>query len=325
MSQLQPAQRAFELIVLDPAGRVRFSDAYASALLAHGDAICRSGSGVAATNRTGREALERLMRCTLADAAADTAAVPRVVPLPRAGRLPLIAIGLPITHSGRHADFELGAVILLRDPEHVQVPPKRVMRDMFGLTVAEADVAVALASGHTLKEIARLRTCSLNTVRTLVSRVLQKTGCRRQAEVVRLLGALNDALTAAGGLVSGTALAADVGEDRLRRACSLYETLLRLPLNAPPNQHATVVSRAFSPGDDTGFHLHGSGHEVVCVLKGSLTMEYVDRPASATGAGEAIYVPPGVIHRGINAAHGNPLSLFHIGIGPEGSIDRRSV
>lgn len=325
LSGLPSAQRAFELIVLDPAGRVRFSGAHATASLAQGDAICRSGRGVSATNRTGRYALEQLMRCTLADAATGTAAVPRVVPLPRAGRLPLIAIGLPITHSRRHADFELGAVILLRDPEHVQVPPKRLVRDMFGLTVAEADVAVAIASGHALKEVARLRTCSLNTVRTLASRVLEKTGCRRQAEVVRLLGALNDALTAANVLASGTALAVEVGEDRSRRACSLYETLLRLPLNAPPNQHATVVSRTFSPGDDTGFHLHGSGHEVVCVLEGSLTMEYLDRPASATGADEAIYVPPGVIHRGVNADRSSPLSLFHIGIGPAGSIDRRNA
>lgn len=325
MFNLQPAQQAFELIVLDPAGRVRFSDAHASALLANGNAVCRSGGGVSATDRTGRDALERLMRCTLADAAADTAAVPRVVPLPRTGRLPLIAIGLPITRSRRHADFELGAVILLRDPEHVHVPPKRVVRDMFGLTVAEADVAMAIASGHTLKEVALLRTCSLNTVRTLAGRVLAKTGCRRQAEVVRLLGALNDALAAASGLASGAALAAAVGDDLSRRACSQYETLLRLPLHAPPNQHATVVSRAFAPGDDTGFHLHGSGHEIVCVLEGSLTMEYRDRPASATGAGEAIYVPPGVIHRGINADRGNPLSLFHIGIGPAGSIDRRNA
>ena len=324
MSESQSTLEVFGLIVVDPAGRVRFSNAQAAALLAKGDALFRSSGGMLATSRHGREGLQRLLRCTLEDAAADAAAVPRVVPLPRPGHLPLIAIALPISGSRRQADFELGAVIVLRDPEQVHFPPKPIVREMFGLTNAEADVALAIGGGSVLKEIARLRSCSVNTVRTLAGRVLEKTGCRRQAEVVRLLGALNDALAAASGLASGMAVAGGMTVDLSHRLLSRFDTLLRLPLRAPPDQHATVVSRAFAPGDETGFHLHGSGHEIVCVIDGALTMEYVDRPASATAAGEAIYVPPGVIHRGVNADR-SPLSLFHIGIGPAGSIDRRNV
>ena len=324
MSESKSTLGVFGLIVVDPAGRVRFSNAQAAALLAKGDTLFRSSGGMLATSRHGREGLRRLLRCTLEDAAADAAAVPRVVPLPRPGHLPLIAIALPISGSRRHTDFELGAVIVLRDPEQVHFPPKPMVREMFGLTNAEADVALAIGGGSVLKEIARLRSCSVNTVRTLTGRVLEKTGCRRQADVVRLLGALNDALAAASGLASGMAVAGGMTVDLSHRMLSRFDTLLRLPLRAPPDQHATVVSRAFAPGDETGFHLHGSGHEIVCVLDGALTMEYVDRPASATTAGEAIYVPPGVIHRGVNADRG-PLSLFHIGIGPAGSIDRRNV
>ena len=77
---------------------------------------------------------------------------------------------------------------------------------------------------------------------------------------------------------------------------------MALPLRAPPDQHATIVSRGFAPGDDTGYHVHDCGHEIVCVLGGSLTMEYPGEASVETASGEAIYVAPGVVHRGVNAA-----------------------
>ena len=83
-------------------------------------------------------------------------------------------------------------MILCASPEHVRWPPKRVMRDSLALPFAEADVATAIASGHSLKEVALLRTCSVNnTVRTLVSRVLDKTAVGGRPKSCALLGALN--------------------------------------------------------------------------------------------------------------------------------------
>jgi DNA-binding CsgD family transcriptional regulator/quercetin dioxygenase-like cupin family protein len=239
--------------------------------------------------------------------------------------LPLIAVAVPITGGRPQADFELGAAIQLRDPEAVEQPPGDVAREVFGLTAAEAAVALALAADRTLKEIAHQRRCSINTVRTLVGRVFVKTGCRRQSELVRVIGALTDALSAGNGLASGLALTAPGQPLFDRIAASHLRALLQLPLHAPPNQHATIVARGFAPGDRTGYHLHGCGHEIVCVLEGSLTMQYVDTPAVDTRAGEAIYVAPGVVHQGVNTSADGALTLFHIGIGPAGSIDRRNL
>ena len=326
MFGVQDAPAAFELVVLDPAGRIRFSNAKASAWLEQGDVLCLRRGGVAAASRNGRDALQRLISSTLADANACAPAVPRVVPLPRPGRLPLMAIGLPIARGRRFADFELGAAIMFRDPEVLELPPAHMVREVFGLTPAESEVALGMGSGCGLKDIARRRACSVNTVRTLASRVFQKTGCRRQSEVVRVIGALNDVLAAGAGLAVGLSLAPPQHQ-RVFANASLthFDALLSLPLRAPPNQHATIVSRGFAPGGDTGFHLHGCGHEIVCVLEGALTMEYVGQPTSQTGAGQAIYVAPGVIHRGVNVDSAAALSLFHVGIGPAGSIDRRNI
>jgi DNA-binding CsgD family transcriptional regulator len=58
---------------------------------------------------------------------------------------------------------------------------------LFDLTPAEARVARSLAAGKTVENIASDASVSLNTVRTHVRGVLEKTGCNRQAEVVALL------------------------------------------------------------------------------------------------------------------------------------------
>jgi len=140
-------------------------------------------------------------------------------------------------------------------------------------------------------------------VRTLVGRVYAKTGCRRQSELVRLIGALNEGRAAGAGLASGLATAGLLLEQASWR-CGVGQmrALLELPLSAPPDQRATIISRGFAPGDDTGHHVHGCGHEIVCVLQGSLTMEYPGQASVETGAGEAIYVAPGVVHRGVNTS-----------------------
>lgn len=122
--------------------------------------MCRRGGGLAAASRANRAALERLVRITLADAASDAPAVPRVAPLPRPGRLPLIAIALPI--AGK-PDFELGAVVLLRDPDIIELPTLAVLGEVFGLTRAEAAVAMALFADGTVKGIAAARRTSVNT------------------------------------------------------------------------------------------------------------------------------------------------------------------
>ena len=102
MVEAQSPQSIFELIVLDPIGRIRFCNAEAAALMARGDTVCQLRDRVLTTDRSTLNALDSLISATLSDARADTAAVPRVVPLPRLGRLPLVAIGLPISRSAEH-------------------------------------------------------------------------------------------------------------------------------------------------------------------------------------------------------------------------------
>ena len=76
---------------------------------------------------------------------------------------------------------------MIDDPEARLAPQAPVLRQVFGLTGAEATVATALASGREAKEIAHMRGVSLGTLRNQLKTIYAKTGARRQAELVALL------------------------------------------------------------------------------------------------------------------------------------------
>jgi DNA-binding CsgD family transcriptional regulator len=78
-------------------------------------------------------------------------------------------------------------MLFVADPaRHVDVAATRISA-VFPLTPAEAQVARALLDGQSTEELADRLGITVQTARTHVKRVLQKTECRRQSELVRLL------------------------------------------------------------------------------------------------------------------------------------------
>jgi DNA-binding CsgD family transcriptional regulator len=78
----------------------------------------------------------------------------------------------------------------VRDPLTGGTAATGTLRELFGLTEAEAALAQALQSGVTLAEYARQRALSLNTVYTHLRRLREKTGCNRMAELIHRLNEL---------------------------------------------------------------------------------------------------------------------------------------
>lgn len=68
--------------------------------------------------------------------------------------------------------------------------PAAALRELYGLTRAEAELASAMADGQSVGELAEARAVSVHTVRAQLKAVLQKLGVRRQAEVVQIVGSL---------------------------------------------------------------------------------------------------------------------------------------
>lgn len=108
----------------------------------------------------------------------------RSVAVPRAGHaLPYLVQAIAI---GGPAPQARGVLLAVTDPA-LGKPDATLLRDLLGLTRAEAALAAELAAGATLAGAARARGISLETARTQLKAVLGKTGCARQQDLARLL------------------------------------------------------------------------------------------------------------------------------------------
>ncbi|WP_028603785.1 helix-turn-helix transcriptional regulator [Ottowia thiooxydans] len=65
-----------------------------------------------------------------------------------------------------------------------------LMREMLGLSPMEAQLALLLVEGKTVKDFASMGEMSWHTARTHLKNLLRKSGCHRQVELVQLLQSL---------------------------------------------------------------------------------------------------------------------------------------
>ena len=89
----------------------------------------------------------------------------------------------------RTADTEgmRGALLLIHDLDRMPEAALPALAQAFGFSPTEAKVAVKLASGETVAEIAHTHEVSLATVRSQLASIFDKTNTSRQAELVNLL------------------------------------------------------------------------------------------------------------------------------------------
>jgi DNA-binding CsgD family transcriptional regulator len=103
----------------------------------------------------------------------------------------MVAHVVPIRLSARDIFVRCSAVLVLSPVSAPQAPSIELVQSLFDFTPAEARVARSLANGKTVNDIALDAHTSLNTVRSHVRGVLQKTGCARQTDVVAMLAGIS--------------------------------------------------------------------------------------------------------------------------------------
>jgi DNA-binding CsgD family transcriptional regulator len=81
--------------------------------------------------------------------------------------------------------------VILHDLAAEALPIRDHLRQLFGVTAAEADLAGALLSGRRLEEIASLRGVHITTLRSQLSALLAKTDTHRQSQLMGLLVGLS--------------------------------------------------------------------------------------------------------------------------------------
>ncbi len=103
------------------------------------------------------------------------------------GRPVHVAHIVPISGSA-HDIFAKGYALLVFNPIDSKTRPSAdLLRSLFDLTAAEASVARELGAGVSVEKIAEEGGVSINTVRTQIRKILEKTGCNRLPEVVSLI------------------------------------------------------------------------------------------------------------------------------------------
>ena len=79
------------------------------------------------------------------------------------------------------------AIVLVSDPDAEISSRIETMRERFGLTPAEATFATEMVRGDGRQAAADRLGITVGTARSHLSRIFDKTGVTRQAELVRLL------------------------------------------------------------------------------------------------------------------------------------------
>ena len=72
----------------------------------------------------------------------------------------------------------------------------------------------------------------------------------------------------------------------------------------------------FPPGAVLPWHIHPDAHEIAYILEGTLTFQRAGEVPKELKAGDADYLPPNVVHRGMNKGD-RPVKLFVVRIKPK--------
>jgi DNA-binding CsgD family transcriptional regulator len=105
----------------------------------------------------------------------------------RRSRSPLHVMVSPFSPPESLRQAQPVVIVFVNDPERHVLPRPNLLQRAYRLTPAEANQAVLLAEGKSLKEVAEAQHVSLHTVRHHLNRIFAKTGTRRQSDLVRLL------------------------------------------------------------------------------------------------------------------------------------------
>jgi PAS domain-containing protein len=105
------------------------------------------------------------------------------------GRRPFAVLVAPLSpETALAAEHQVpAALILITDLGRQPKMLGRRLVELFGLTAAEACLAVALVTGKRLEDIAEERSVRMPTLRTQMRAILNKTGADRQADLMRLI------------------------------------------------------------------------------------------------------------------------------------------
>ena len=175
------------IIYLDRQGRIVEANDRAQALLRQGDGLVDRDGVLAARVPADRARLEQLVAAAL-----PTSSAPAVSGLMQLRRtsvwLPFVVHVKPV--GVRQMDLgarRVAALVLLTEPGQVARIDPVLVAVALGLTAVESQIAVGVAEGKTIREIAAAMRRTEGSIYWYLNQIYRKQGIARQADLVRLV------------------------------------------------------------------------------------------------------------------------------------------
>jgi quercetin dioxygenase-like cupin family protein len=90
-------------------------------------------------------------------------------------------------------------------------------------------------------------------------------------------------------------------------------------LAGEPDKEVNVQLNTFPPASSVLWHIHPDAHEFDYVLEGTLTLLRERQDSRSLKQGEADYVAPNVVHRGLNLSRTQPAKVLSVRVKPKGA------
>ena len=178
------------VIQLDPQGRIVETNDFAAALLRERDGLSERGGFLAARNSSDNARLQKLLEGArpklVGPATGGSVTIERSFKYPR-----LVLHVSPAQERQRVSGITgVAVMVLIVDPGVKEQIDPGLVEEALCLTRAESLVAVSLASGLSIRDIALSTGREESTVRWHIKHIFQKQGISRQAQLVRRVQAL---------------------------------------------------------------------------------------------------------------------------------------
>ena len=175
------------VVLVDAAMGIVHANATAQAMLKSGDPITSRGGKLAVSNALANSVLANAVsQAALKEADLERRSID--IPVRRIDGTPTVIQVLPLRHRTLRSGLEQRTVAAVFVSNATDPPrlPADAMALLYDLTPAETRVFELVVEGRPPAEIAAQLGVSLATVRTHLSRVFEKTGCARQADLIAL-------------------------------------------------------------------------------------------------------------------------------------------
>ena len=184
------------IILVNDTGKVIFLNAAANRLIKRRPELAVRRGKLHAKSHADTVQLEHLTR--RATGSDGQRPIGGAVAVQRAdGGPPLQIIAAPVSPDNRTMlTSSVGAValVVIHDPNEQAHIPQEMIRTMFGLTPAEAELLLALSHGQTPKQYSDEHHVTVNTARTHLKSLFAKTRTAKQSDLVRLMSGLTQSV-----------------------------------------------------------------------------------------------------------------------------------